>query len=197
MAVMSLGRLVALPGLLLGIVASPVQAQLPEPKEALAAGFAGALRACEQWILEPESWADGYGPFLQSVGLGPAMFAVATIEEFSQPPKSWRVANHYWRINATQTAGYLVVVSDQLPICHITGGGQADLQPIVEAVLSSTAFKARWHQVLDNSLEDMVSTGYENSTDSKLHILVSRAKKAGDRQDRVQVIVSGAFEPDS
>src|SRR5690606_5009426 len=100
-------------------------------------GFAGALRGCEEWVLNPASWDQGVEPFLSAVGLGDKMGPVESVNEASLPPPQWRVANHYWRINSTADAGYILVVSDQLPICHITGGGGSDLQPVVEAILAS------------------------------------------------------------
>src|SRR3546814_19338345 len=65
------------------------------------------------------------------------MGLVNQIDEASLPPKELRRGNHYWRINSTEKAGYVLVVSDQLPMCHITGGGGTDLQPAIEAVMAS------------------------------------------------------------
>src|SRR3546814_15249432 len=64
------------------------------------------------------------------------MGLVDSVDEASLPPKELLRGNHYWRINSTEKAGYVLVVSDQLPMCHITGGGDTDLQPIVEAVIA-------------------------------------------------------------
>src|SRR3546814_9173797 len=99
-------------------LATPVHAQSD-----LEDGFAGALRGCEEWILDPASWAQGSGPFVAAVGLGDKMGLVNQIDEASLPSKELRRGNHYWRINSTEKAGYVLVVSDQLPMCHITGGG--------------------------------------------------------------------------
>ena len=110
-------------------------------------GFAGALRGCEEWVLNPASWAQGTRPFIETVGLGDQMGLVERVEEVNLPPKPLRKANHYWRINSSQGAGYILVVSDQLPMCHITGGGDADLQPIVERVMMSPEFTGNWDQV--------------------------------------------------
>jgi hypothetical protein len=122
------------------------------------------------------------------------MALVPSIDDAAQPPAELRTANHYWRINSTPTAGYILVVSDRLPMCHITGGGRADLQPLVEAVLASSAFQARWTKVRDNPKADMASTIYRNREDPALSIAISRATAAGQRQDRVQVLATATFE---
>lgn len=108
--------------------------------------LAGALRGCEEWVLNPKSWASGMAPFVSAVGLGDKMALVAEVNDAALPPPAMRVANHYWRINATPGAGFILVVSDRVPMCHITGGGDVDLQPVTEAVLSADAFTTRWEK---------------------------------------------------
>lgn len=152
-------------------ISAPLRAE-PE----LERGLSGAFRGCEEWALNPSSWLGGVEPFLETVDLGNTMGLVNTVAEVNLPPKEMRDANHYWRINSTPTAGYVLVVSDQLPICHITGGGDADLQPVVEAVLTSPEFGERWVSVEDQSLGDMISTKYRNRKDQNLTIVISRAK---------------------
>lgn len=172
------------------LMAAPVQAQ-----SNLQRGFEGALRGCEEWVLNPASWADGVGPFVKTVGLGDQMGLVERVEEVNLPPKQLRKGNHYWRINSTPTAGYILVVSDQLPMCHITGGGGTDLQPVVEAVLSSGEFQKQWQQVGTKSRDDMVSTQFQNREDPALSMVISRAKQPGERLDRVQVLATATYEP--
>ncbi|HEU0311128.1 MAG TPA: hypothetical protein VFR36_07925, partial [Sphingomicrobium sp.] len=109
------------------------------------------------------------------------MGLVDRVEEVNLPPKELRRANHYWRINSTQGAGYILVVSDRMPMCHITGGGDTDLQPVVEAVLSSAEFKSQWEQVESNSQGDMASTLFRNRKEPKLSIAISRAVQPGQR----------------
>ena len=157
-------------------------------------GFAGALRGCEEWVLNPASWAQGIGPFVSAVGLGNKMGMVSSVDEAALPPRDLRVANHYWRINSTANAGYILVVSDQLPMCHITGGGGSDLQPAVEAVLASSEFQSRWEKVRDSSRGDMVSTAYRSREEPSFTVVISRAKEPGQRLDRVQVLVSGTVD---
>ena len=159
-------------------------------EEALSAAF----RGCEEWVLNPASWIDGPAPFIAAVGLGDNMGLVREIDEVSLPPLPLRRGNHYWRINATESTGYVLVVSDQLPMCHITGGGDADLQPVVEAVLASTDFTARWEVLGISETGEMASTSFRNRTDPSLSTIVSRAKVPGARRDRVQVLVTATYE---
>ena len=123
------------------------------------------------------------------------MGLVPQVDEVSLPPKPLRAGNHYWRINSTPGAGYILVVSDQLPMCHITGGGDTDLEPIVEAVLGASTFTDHWKKQSDQSHDDMVTTVFKNVEDPAFSITISRARKAGQRLDRVQVIATGIYEP--
>lgn len=157
-------------------------------------GFDGALKGCEEWLLNPASWIDGTGPFIKAVGLGEQMGRVDKVEEVNLPPKPMRRANHYWRINSTSTAGYVLVVSDQLPMCHITGGGGTDLQPSIQTVLLSANFNGRWEQLKTNSEGDLESTTFRNRQEPALSMIISRAKQAGQRLDRVQVIATATYQ---
>lgn len=169
-------------------------ASVANAQPALEQGFSGALRGCEEWILNPESWINGPAPFIATVGLGDTMGLVAKVDEASLPPPALRRGNRYWRINSTETAGYVLVVSDQAAICHITGGGNVDLQPVVEAVLTSADFASRWETVRQTERRDMATTTLRNRTDPSLSAFVSRAKRAGERLDRVQVLVTAQYE---
>jgi hypothetical protein len=169
--------------------AAPVQGQTDLEK-----GFAGALKGCEEWVLNPASWAEGTGPFITAVGLGNKMGLVDAVEEVTLPPKELRRGNHYWRINSTQGAGYVLVVSDQLPMCHITGGGDTDLKPVVESVLSSQEFVSSWEQLKSSSKGEMASTVFRNRQDRALSIAISRAKLPGQRLDRVQVLATATYK---
>src|SRR3546814_777579 len=169
-------------------LATPVHAQSD-----LEDGFAGALRGCEEWILDPASWAQGSGPFVAAVGLGDKMGLVNQIDEASLPPKELRRGNHYWRINSTEKAGYVLVVSDQLPMCHITGGGGTDLQPAIEAVIASPNFVKHWEAGADLSKGEMASTQFRNREEPSLSIIISRAKSSGQRLDRVQVMATAIY----
>ena len=173
-------------------LAAPVQAQ-----SNLEAGLAGAVRGCQEWVLNPASWADGVAPWIKTVGLGDKMGRVEAVEEVNLPPEHLRRANHYWRINSTEGAGYILVVSDRLPMCHITGGGDTDLQPVVEAVLSSPDFKRQWEQLETHSEGEIRSTAFRNRHNPKLSIQISRANQPGQRLDRVQVIATATYRMDN
>ncbi|MGC1269755.1 MAG: hypothetical protein WA842_04065 [Croceibacterium sp.] len=160
---------------------------------ALADGFAGALRGCEEWVLNPASWSEGPEPFLAKVALGDRIGLVESIAAAQLPPEELRVANHYWRINSTPTAGYALVVSDRLPMCHITGGGRADLQPVVNGVIAGEAFQSRWRKLDETARDGMMSTRFVSVEEPAFEMTVSRADSAGQRQDRVQVLATAMF----
>ncbi|PKP98019.1 MAG: hypothetical protein CVT74_12275 [Alphaproteobacteria bacterium HGW-Alphaproteobacteria-13] len=159
-------------------------------------GFAGALRGCEEWILNPASWAQGLAPFVAAVGLGDKMGLVDRVDDVNLPPSDLRRGNHYWRINSTESAGYVLVVSDQLPMCHITGGGGADLQPAIEAVIASPDFTGHWEAEADLSKGDMASTRFRNREEPSLSIVISRAKAPEQRLDRVQLLATAIHKLD-
>jgi hypothetical protein len=159
----------------------------------LEAGFAGALRGCEEWVLNPASWANGLAPFVAKVGLGDKMGLVEHVDPAVLPPPILRVANRYWRINSTNGAGYVLIVSDQLPMCHITGGGDTDLQPVVSSVLTSSAFIDQWKLIKEGSTGDVVTSEFQSVEEPKFTIVISRAKKPGSRLDQVQVVATAMF----
>ena len=158
-------------------------------------GFAGALRGCETWVLDPASWSQGPGPFVAAVRLGDKMGLVDRVDEVTLPPRELRQADHFWRINATEQSGYVLVVSDRLPMCHITGGGAEDLQPAVEAVIASADFQKRWEADGEARNGEMVSSRYHNLDDPALSIIISRARSPGQRLDRVQLVATAIYEP--
>lgn len=179
--------------LALAALAMPAATYAQEHTE-LERGLAGALRGCEEWVLNPASWSDGPEPFLSAVGLGNSMGLVDTVDENLLPPEELRAANLYWRINSTRGAGFFLIVSSQLPICHITGGGDTDLQPVTEALLASNDFLQRWEEVSSNSGGDMASTTFRNLSEPAFSMVVSRARNSGQRLDRVQILATAKFD---
>lgn len=172
-------------------------ATLGPPAEAepnLERGFDGALRGCEEWLLNPASWTEGVGPFVKAVGLGEQMSLVERVAEVNLPPKQMRSGNRYWRIRSTQTSGYILVVSDQISMCYITGGGGTDLQSSVKTVLSSPDFNGRWEERETDSKGDMATTTFRNRQDPALSIVISRARDPGQRLDRIQVLATGIYQ---
>ena len=177
-------------GFVLGLaISAPAAAQSD-----LENGFNGALRGCEQWILEPESWSDGPDKFAARLGLGDKAGWVRSVDDAVLPPEKLRIANRYFRVNSALNAGYVLIVSDRIPMCHITGGGGTDLQPIVETVLASTEFGSRWERVKEQSKSDLTSTVYRSLEDPKFKIVISRARQAGERLDRVQVLATATYD---
>lgn len=157
-------------------------------------GFEGALIGCEEWVLNPASWASGAEPFLETVGLGDKMGLVAEVDEAALPPPALREANHYWRINSTNDSGYILVVSDRLPMCHISGGGAEDLQPVIVDVLASDSFKARWTEVSSDRMGEMKTGQYRSIEEPAFFITISHAAEPGQRTDRVQLLATAFYQ---
>ena len=157
-------------------------------------GFAGALRGCTEWVLDPASWSNGVAPFISAVGLGNRMGLVDKVDEAALPPPALRAGNHYWRINSTNGAGFILVVSDRLPMCHITGGGDVDLEPVVSSVLASNEFAAHWKLLKDTLIGDMLTSEFQSVEESRFSIVISRAAKPGERLDRVQILATALYD---
>jgi hypothetical protein len=60
--------------------------------------------------------------------------------------------------------------------------------------LASTDFNSRWERVKDQSVSDMASTTFRSREEPKLEIVISRAKKPGERLDRVQVLATAVYQ---
>lgn len=182
----------ALPFVIAALALAPPVPASPDPESA----FAAALRGCETWILQPGSWTNGVERFVAAVGLGDGLERAEGVPEAALPPPPMRQANHYWRIASTQGAAYVLVVSERLPICHITGGGaDADLQPAVQSVLAGGHFVGRWERLSETAEGDRLTSLYRHRDEPALSITVTRATTPGQRRDRVQVIVTGVWKP--
>ena len=183
-------RLTLAAALLAGMVlTTPAQAE-----DELLRGFEAALQGCEKWVLEPAAWLDKRDSFVASLELDGKAGFVDGVPDAALPPAELRVSNHYLRINSTISSGYFLAVSDRLPMCHITGGGQEDLQPLVEAVLTSSHFRQRWRQVNQTNDDGMVTSTYQNSEEPNFSMHVSRADAAGARTVRVQVLATAIYD---
>lgn len=178
----------------------PVEVPPPDPA-ALAAGFDGTLLACESWVLDPTSWSGpaGLAPLVALSGLGQRIAPVPSVIDTALPPEEFRSANHYFRIDATRGEGFFLVVSDQIPMCHITGGGVNAMQPVVEQVLASAAFLARWEQVEVEADGTVASTFYRHRLVPQMELVVSRPAPSsfgpGQPTDLVQVIATARYTP--
>ena len=160
----------------------------------LRTGLEGALRGCETWILDPQSWIDDPAPFLAAIDLAGRVAETEALPEALLPPDGLRRANRYWRIAAGGETGYALVVSVDLPMCHVTGGGGEDLQPAAEAVVGSSAFAARWSRVEEERSNGIVSTLFRSRKEPKLTLLVSRADAPDARRDRPQVVATATYD---
>jgi hypothetical protein len=178
------------PGFLTLLTAVPTARADP----ALEKGFADALRGCEEWLLNPTSWMEGVDKFPAAAGLAGTMVAVDTTP-VAAPPPQLRIANHYWRIDATQGVTFFLVVSDRLPMCHITGGGDADLQPDVESVLKGKLFTSHWGATEDGIRNGIVTTEFRHLEYPQFTVVISRALEPNQRRDQIQVIATAQFEP--
>lgn len=180
-----------------GIVMTALALSFPAKAESeLDDGFSGALRGCEEWVLNPSSWIVDFDDFASTVGLGDKMGLVQSVDQANLPPEQFRVANYFWRINSTENAGYVLVVSSEIPMCHITGGGNSDLQPVVERVLAGSDFLSRWTSSESKSQGDIVSTTYSNREEPDFRIVISRASEPGQRLDRVQLLATAIYNED-
>lgn len=162
----------------------------------MAAGMDGVFLACESWVLDPGSWtgAEGIAPLVELTGLGNRIYPVPTVIDAAQPPAEFRVANHYFRIDATSRSGFYLVVSDRLPICHITGGGGVELHGVVTDVLASAPFLARWEEIDESADGAIISTVYRHRLVPEMEMVVSRKAAAGGFNDLVQVIATAQYD---
>ncbi|MXO64253.1 hypothetical protein [Altericroceibacterium endophyticum] len=176
------------------LAASLTLAPPAAPQQPLESGLEGAIQGCEEWVLNPASWTDGIEPFMENVALGDRMGLVDSIPESAQPPRNLRVANHYWRINATKDAGYFLVVSDHVPMCHITGGGEVDLQPTVAALMSSADFSRNWQLVDEFSDDGMLTSKFSHRQEPSLIMTLSRSDQSKTSAARPQLVVTAKID---
>ncbi len=147
-------------------------------------------------MLDPTSWsgAQGLAPLVELTGLGTRINVVPSVIDAAMPPEEFRVANHYFRIDATRGEGFFLVVSDQLPICHITGGGVNDMQPVVEQVLASATFLARWEDTGEERDGAIISSFYRHRLVPQMELVISRPGAAGQPHDLTQVIATARYD---
>lgn len=157
-------------------------------------GLEGALRGCEIWVLDPSSWIDDPARFLAAVDLGKGVFETGSLPEPLMPPEPFRRGNRFWRINVGPEDGYALVVSRDVPMCHITGGGGIDFQPAAEAVAASPEFSRRWERTGEERRDGIVSTFLRSREEPKFTLVLSRADAPGARRDRVQVIATATYD---
>ena len=160
----------------------------------LATGFSGALKGCQEWVLNPKSWVEGPEPFKAATGLGDRITPLSKVGDFALPPPALRQANHYWRIDATPVAGFVLVTSDRLPMCHITGAGQGDFHTAIASVLAGPAFQAQWEQTGEQLSGELTSTTFRSRAKPTFGLVVSRATQAGERPGGVQLVATAQLD---
>ncbi|PYE22671.1 hypothetical protein C8J32_11028 [Rhizobium sp. PP-CC-3A-592] len=188
-----LSRLLLASAMLLAISGS-ASAQDGPVADPLLSGLEGALRGCEIWVLDPSSWLNDPARFLAAIDLGGAVFETESLPEPLLPPELFRRGNRYWRIITGPNEGYALVVSRDIPMCHITGGGGVDFQPAAEAVAASPDFSDRWERIGEERQGGMVSTFFRLRKEPKLALVLSRADAPSARRDRPQVIVTVTYD---
>ncbi len=193
-------KLLAAACLLVPLAASAQHAPTPQAPPApdpagLAAGFDGVLLACESWVLDPSSWTgeQGIAPLVELTGLGERIYPVPGVIDAALPPAEFRRANHYFRVDATAGEGFYLVVSDQVPMCHITGGGVNAMGDVVEQVLASPAFMHRWEVMGAEEGDGVISTQYRHRLVPQMDLVVSR-QRAGSANDLVQVVATAQYD---
>lgn len=184
-----------LPGLAALVVASASHAETP-----LEAGFAGAIRGCESWVLD-KSWmehnpSEGFTRFRTDVGLGDRIGLVEAVPDLLLPPPGLRVANLYWRINATERTGLYLIVSNRLPFCHITGGGADDLKPAIDAVVASDAFTTHWRVGVSTKRGAVTSTSFTNAKDPLFSLIITRPDVGRPSPTGVQIVATAFYAPE-
>ena len=160
--------------------AGPLLAQdqaLPDTAGAIDA----ALLGCERWVLFPAIWAEDttLGAFEDSLGPPTAVTRLAELDEAFLPPTDMRHANHYWRITATDGTMVNLVVSDRLPICHITASGAGEVEAATRGLTDTPGFTARWKAESDDSRPGMRSILYRNREDEGMVAVVSHTTQGG------------------
>jgi len=172
----------------------PQVAPAPDPA-GLASGLDGTFIACESWVLDPASWsgAEGIAPLVAISGLGARLYPVPGVIDAALPPAEQRQANHYFRVDATSGEGFYLVVSDQLPMCHITGGGVNAMTGAVEQLLASAEFLRRWEKVEESTNSGVITGFYRHRLAGELELAVSRMGAARPT-DMVQVVASAYYD---
>lgn len=142
-------------------------------------GFAAALRGCETWVLDPTSWRDGPQRFVASMTGAVTVSRPQMIPDRAQPPAGLRRGNEYWRVSGPGRAGFFLITSTEIPMCHIVGDAQGDYGSSVAAVLASARFVARWERSGERAVGGRIVTTFLNRTAPDLELTVSRPAADG------------------
>ncbi|UHD45886.1 hypothetical protein LUX29_01105 [Aureimonas altamirensis] len=179
---------------ILSLLLTTLGASAQAVEDRLQRGLEGALHGCEEWILKPSSWVEGLAPFLATVDLAGLIFETETLPAALLPPKEFRRGNRYFRIAAGEETGYALVVSSDIPMCHLTGGGALDLQPAAEEAITTDSFRARWDEISAETADGIVTTFFRSRVEPKLTLVYSRASTPNARRDRAQIIATALYD---
>jgi hypothetical protein len=164
------------------------------PDASAGPGIRTAMRACEQWLLEPATWAGDSAGFVQKAGLaGSGMSRVVSVPDVALPPPSLRDDQRHWRVPVGE-GGVFVTTSQTRPFCHLAGGGPFDMQPAIQTYLASAAFTKAWAPDQEQDRDGLRSSFYRYRADPRLTMGITRAVAAGGPTDRVQLLVTAQYE---
>lgn len=165
---------------------SLAQAQTGQLQTAMSDG----VHACQEWILDPKTWAENNQLFAEKIGLGDKLIAIGGLPPGVLPNELMVQATNFWRLNGGNGNGVFVVASNINPVCNVAGGGPSDLQPAAEAIVSDFKQGKEWKEMNVKSEADMTSSHFVNEANQKAEMVISRATKAGGRTDRVQFLTT-------
>ena len=172
-----------------GLLALPAKADINELQAALSNG----LVACQNWILEPKTWAEDDKLFASNIGLDGKLIPMGGIPSGVLPDGLMASATNFWRIDAGNGNGVFVVASSTIPVCNVAGGGPSDFQPDAEMLVAKIGQGQDWKIANSERKDDMTTTFFKGMVYNNNELVVSRASKAGDRTDRVQFLASVTF----
>lgn len=181
--------------LALALTAQPVLGAEMRTQQEIATGLAGVLRGCETWVLDPASWIDGTTPFLEAMNLGEQVSEVASIPDHLKPPTSLRKGNRSFRIDVNDRAGFALVVSTEIPMCHIVGVGFGDFGTAITVVLESEAFRESWHQLKELDHGSSQSIVFRHRQDNRLELTLSQPNPPATRALTIRLLATAVFDP--
>ena len=148
-----------------------------------------AFLACTSWMGQPDMRGDA-SAFAESTGLERnGLIAIADVPEFALPPPPARVDMHHWQV-LNGSGAFLITAAETSPICHIVGGGAADLFAAINAFAAKPSFKAVWREGDRRTSGDMVTRTFSLVADDRVQMTMSHAAEAGARLDRPQLVAS-------
>jgi hypothetical protein len=172
-----------------GVLAQPAHAEASELEAALSNG----LKACEGWILEPNTWVESEELFAAKIGLEAKLLPIAGVPPGVLPEGLMASATNFWRIDGGNGNGVFVVASSTNPVCNVAAGGPSDLQPDVEVLINKIGNGQNWKSTKNEQYDGMTSTHFTGLVITESSLIISRASKAGDRTDRVQFLATLTF----